>query len=62
VSERFVPNARPYDVDGTAEALAAALTMDPAERAHRATGLRKAALARTPRDWLDDQLRAAAGT
>ena len=52
----------PYDVDGTAEALAAALTMDPAERAHRATGLRKAALARTPRDWLDDQLRAAAGT
>ena len=49
----------PYDVSATAEALADALALGPAERARRAEALRAAAGARTPRDWLEDQLRAA---
>jgi len=46
----------PYDVSGTAEALAHALAMDGAERARRAAELRRLVTARTPRDWLSDQL------
>lgn len=49
----------PFDVAGTADALHTALCMEPAERAHRAEGLRAAARARTPQSWLDDQVRAA---
>jgi len=49
----------PFDVYGTCEVLAAALAMDPGDRAAHATTLRKAAGARTPRDWLEDQLAAA---
>jgi trehalose 6-phosphate synthase len=49
----------PYDVSATAEALHTALTMPAAERAERADGLRAAAKARTPHDWLRDQLDAA---
>ncbi|HEX8770672.1 MAG TPA: trehalose-6-phosphate synthase, partial [Acidimicrobiales bacterium] len=49
----------PFDVTGTADTLATALTMGPAERAQHAADLRKAASARTPRNWLDDQIRAA---
>jgi trehalose 6-phosphate synthase len=52
----------PFDIAGTADALATALTMSPVERAAYATSLRKAAAARQPRDWLDDQLRAAKET
>jgi trehalose 6-phosphate synthase len=52
--------AHPYDVEQTAGALHAALSMDAAERAERAARLRALAEARTPRDWLDDQLSAAA--
>jgi trehalose 6-phosphate synthase len=51
----------PFDVAGTSDALATALAMSPAERATHAAALRKAAEARVPRDWLDDQLAAAAG-
>lgn len=51
----------PFDVAGTSDALAAALAMEPGERAARARALRAAAAARSPRDWLADQL-AAAGT
>jgi trehalose 6-phosphate synthase len=51
----------PFDVAGTADALAEALTMDPGERRDRAIALRKAAASRTPRDWLADQLAAARG-
>jgi len=51
--------APPFDLQGTADALYAALTMDADERAERATRLRKAVTARSPSDWLDDQLRAA---
>ncbi|HEV3400434.1 MAG TPA: trehalose-6-phosphate synthase, partial [Acidimicrobiales bacterium] len=49
----------PYDIAGTSEALAVALTMSPTERADHANALRKAANLRQPRDWLDDQRRAA---
>jgi trehalose 6-phosphate synthase len=46
----------PFDVVGTADILASALAMDPADRATHARELKKVAAARTPRDWLDDQL------
>jgi trehalose 6-phosphate synthase len=49
----------PFDVAGTADAMAMALAMPPGERAERALTLRKLVEARTPRDWLDDQLAAA---
>jgi trehalose 6-phosphate synthase len=51
----------PFDVTGTAEALATALTLSPSERASQAAALRKAAGERRPQDWLDDQLAAAEG-
>ncbi|MBV8463770.1 MAG: trehalose-6-phosphate synthase [Acidimicrobiales bacterium] len=49
----------PFDVAGTAAALAQALAMEPEERAGRAAALRRLITARAPTDWLDDQLRAA---
>lgn len=49
----------PFDITGTAEALATALRMPADERASRATALRKAVGARTPQDWFADQLAAA---
>lgn len=51
----------PFDVTRTAEAMADALAMDPAERAKRSGQLRSLSLARTPGDWLSDQLAAARG-
>ncbi len=50
----------PYDVAETAEVLHAALAMDAAARRRHADELRRRAAARTPRDWLGDQLRAGA--
>jgi trehalose 6-phosphate synthase len=47
----------PFDVSGTAAAIARALDLPPAERESRAAGLRDAASARTPLDWFDDLLR-----
>jgi trehalose 6-phosphate synthase len=49
----------PFDVVGGSAALERALTMEPAERASRAAGLRKLASARTPLDWFSDHLAAA---
>jgi len=49
----------PYDLQQTAAAIRTALTMSGAERQTRAAQLRALASARTPQDWLDDQLRAA---
>jgi trehalose 6-phosphate synthase len=49
----------PFDVTATAAQLAAALDMAPTERRERAVALRTLATARTPRDWLADQLGAA---
>lgn len=51
----------PYDVAGTADALATALAMTDDERAPRARALRAMATRRPPGDWLAD-LRAAART
>ncbi len=48
----------PFDVQATADALAACLDREPEERAARAGLLQRAATARTPSDWLDDQLAA----
>src|SRR5947199_280811 len=50
----------PFDVAGTSDVLAAGLAMDAEDRVTHAAALRKLAAARTPRDWLDDQLAAAA--
>lgn len=52
----------PFDVSATADALHDALSMDGETRRLRAAALRLKAGARTPRDWLDEQLRAASVT
>jgi trehalose 6-phosphate synthase len=49
----------PYDIEQAARALHEALVMDADERRTRAEQLSKRAAARTPRDWLDDQIAAA---
>jgi trehalose 6-phosphate synthase len=49
----------PFDIAGTAETLATALTMGRAARAERSAAIRRVAAQRSPRDWLDDQLAAA---
>jgi len=46
----------PFDVAGTADVLATALTMGPGERKAHAEALAKAAAARVPRNWFDDLL------
>ena len=52
-------SVNPYDIAEQAAALAAALDRTPTERAAAAAELRERSLARTPRDWLADQLAAA---
>ncbi len=52
----------PFDISGTAAALAQALDASPVERADRAKRLKEAAVARTPSDWLDALLAAAGRT
>jgi trehalose 6-phosphate synthase len=49
----------PFDVSDTAEVLASALSMGPAERSAHARRVRDAAGARSTSDWLADQLAAA---
>lgn len=49
----------PFDVSGTAEALAGALSMPADEREKAAGAVRTIAERRTPADWLADQLAAA---
>jgi trehalose 6-phosphate synthase len=56
-----VVQVQPFDVAGTADALAKALRMDDGERRAQAKLLRQLAVARRPADWLSDQLAAAAG-
>ena len=46
----------PFDVSHTADELHRALSLTPDERRSCADALRAAASARTPRDWLNDQL------
>lgn len=50
----------PFDVSGTAAAMARALDMAPQERSRASAAVRSAAGARTPLDWFDD-LTASAG-
>jgi trehalose 6-phosphate synthase len=54
-----VRRVHPYDVADTAEAMAAALATSREARAVEAARLRDRAAARTPADWLADQLAAA---
>jgi trehalose 6-phosphate synthase len=54
-----VRQVHPYDITGTADVLAAALAASPEERATESAELRRRAQARTPADWLADQLAAA---
>jgi trehalose 6-phosphate synthase len=49
----------PFDVGATADALHTALDMADDEREHRLTRLHSVVAARTPRDWLREQLTAA---
>src|ERR1700722_7872823 len=49
----------PFDVAGTADALHAALSMDPPARGARAAALRAAVRGRSAPDWWSDQLAAA---
>ncbi|HVT78158.1 MAG TPA: trehalose-6-phosphate synthase, partial [Acidimicrobiales bacterium] len=49
----------PFDVVGTAEALHLALSLDDAERAARYAGVHAVATARTPEQWLAQQIAAA---
>ena len=49
----------PFDVGATADALHLALSIDPSEREARHRRLRAVVTARTPRDWLREQLAAA---
>lgn len=49
----------PIDISGTADVLRHALAMSAAERSERATRLRAVAAARTPAQWLQNQLDAA---
>ncbi len=54
-----VLTVHPFDISGTADALAQALALSPAERARRAATLRALVEQRRPADWLADQLAAA---
>ena len=46
----------PFDVQATADAIAAALEMPPAERAERAQGLREQVTRNDVRAWIERQL------
>ena len=48
----------PFDIEGTARSIGAALDMDADDRMHRAKALTAAVQRRTPEAWLEDQLRA----
>ena len=56
---RHALESPPFDVAATADALGSALALDAEERARMAGELRRTAMARTARDWLQDQLAAA---
>ena len=49
----------PFDIAGTAEALDEALSLKAPERKAKAEAVRELANLRKPKDWLDDQLKAA---
>jgi trehalose 6-phosphate synthase len=52
----FALSVNPFDVQELADAIYTALTMEPAERKRRATGLAEIVRDRNPGDWIDEQL------
>ena len=52
----YALSVNPFDIQELADSIHAALTMDDAERARRAHGLKKIVTRRDPGDWIDDQL------
>lgn len=54
--ERWALPVDPLDIAGTADALHNALGMEAQDRRRRARGLRRAAEARTPAQWIQEQL------
>ena len=58
--EGAADSIHPFDIVATSRAIAAAISRSEGERRARAEALRRDATARTPADWLTDQLAAAA--
>jgi trehalose 6-phosphate synthase len=52
----FALSVNPFDIQELADSIHAALTMDDAEKARRAEGLKRIVTARNPGDWIDEQL------
>ena len=52
----FALSVNPFDIQELADSIHAALTMNPAERRRRIDGLKSIVTARTPGDWIDEQL------
>jgi len=52
----FALTVNPFDIQEQADAIHAALTMPPEERARRSAGLREVIFARNPGDWVDEQI------
>ncbi len=52
----FALTVNPFDIQEQADAIHAALTMPPQERARRSAGLREVIFARNPGDWVDEQI------
>jgi trehalose 6-phosphate synthase len=52
----FALSVNPFDIQELADSIHAALTMSPQERARRAEGLTGIVTARTPGDWIDEQI------
>jgi len=53
----FALSVNPFDIQALADSIHAALTMPHDERQRRLDGLRSVVTARSPGDWLDEQLR-----
>ena len=52
----FALSVNPFDIQELADSIHAALTMSPGERGARLEGLKRIVTARSPGDWIDDQL------
>ncbi len=52
----FALSVNPFDIQETADSIHAALTMGSAQREERLLGLKEIVTARSPGDWIDDQL------
>jgi trehalose 6-phosphate synthase len=52
----FALSVNPFDVQELADAICAALNMEPEERARRMRGLKETVTRRDPGDWIDEQI------